>query len=137
VNEFSGKISVKASEAEGMQRVVESGGWVIGIKNYKLANDREHFDYVERHFLTDEAFVLLQGECTLLVDVSALNDRTDIRPLRMEAGQVYCVHKGIWHNMIMSKDAKLILVENSDTSSANSELYTLQDMEIKAIRRLL
>jgi ureidoglycolate hydrolase len=137
VNEFSGKISVKTSDAEGMQRVVESGEWVIGIKNYKLANDREHFDYVEKHLLTDEAFVLLKGECTLLIDVSASNDHTDIRPLKMEAEKVYCVHKGIWHNMVMSKDAKLILVENSNTSSTNSAMYTLKEAESKAIRERL
>jgi ureidoglycolate hydrolase len=137
MNEFFGKVSVKASEVEGMQRVVESGAWVIGIKNYKLANDRNHFDYVEKHLLTDEAFVLLKGECTLLVDVSLDNDRMDIRPLRMEPGKVYCVHKGIWHNMIMSGDAKLILVENADTSSDNSEMHTLKEAEIKAIRERL
>jgi hypothetical protein len=88
LDQFLNKISVKSSEAEGMSRVVESGEWVIGIKNYKLANDQDHFDYLEKHFLTDEAFVLLKGKCTLLIDVSAQNNHTDIQPMTMEPGKV-------------------------------------------------
>jgi mannose-6-phosphate isomerase-like protein (cupin superfamily) len=90
-----------------------------------------------KHRLTDEAFVLLQGKCTLLVDVSAANNHEDIKPVEMKAGKVYCVHKGIWHNMIMSKDAKLILVENANTSADNSEMYTLTEAEIKVIQDTL
>jgi ureidoglycolate hydrolase len=134
MDKFADRLSVKSSEAEGMNRVVESGDWMIGVKNYKLANDLNHFDYVEKHRLTDEAFVLLQGECTLLVDVSAANNHEDLKPIEMKAGKVYCVHKGIWHNMIMSKDAKLILVENANTSADNSEMYTLTEAEIKVIQ---
>jgi ureidoglycolate hydrolase len=137
LDQFLNKISVKASEAEGMNRVVESGEWVIGIKNYKLANDQTHFDYVEKHLLTDEAFVLLKGQCTLLIDVSAQNNHADIQPLAMEQEKVYCVHQGVWHNMIMSKDAKLILIENLNTSSVNSEMYTLTKAEIQAIQAQL
>jgi ureidoglycolate hydrolase len=137
LDQFLNKISVKSSEAEGMSRVVESGEWVIGIKNYKLANDQNHFDYVEKHLLTDEAFVLLKGECTLLVDVSAQNNHADIQPMPMEQGKVYCVHQGVWHNMVMSKDAKLILIENLNTSSANSEMYSLTKAEIQAIQEKL
>jgi ureidoglycolate hydrolase len=137
MDKFENRLSVKSSEAEGMSRVVESGDWMLGIKNYKRANDLNHFDYVEKHLLTDEAFVLLKGECTLLIDVSAKNNHEAIEPIVMETGKVYCVHKGIWHNMIMSRDAKLILVENADTSADNSEMYTLTKAEIKVIQAKL
>ncbi len=137
MDQFSDKLSVKSSEAEGMNRVIESGDWMIGIKNYKPANDLKHFDYVEKHLLTDEAFVLLKGKCTLLVDISPENDHTIIEPVGMEEGKVYSVHKGVWHNMIMSRDAKLILVENLNTSSDNSEMYTLSKMEIQTIQNKL
>jgi hypothetical protein len=48
--------------------------------------------------------------------------------------KVYCIPKGVWHNTITSRDAKLILMENRDTSMANSEIRTLNVDERAALK---
>lgn len=131
------KISSECFDGEGLRRVVESGGWFVGIKNWKAANDVAHFDSMERHMATDEVFVLLEGACTLLVDHSDEHDCTDIRCVPMERKRVYCIHREVWHNTITAKDAKLILIENRDTSMANSEVRALEKNEIAALRQRL
>ena len=51
---------------EGMHRVFETAEWTVGIKNWKPASDPMGIDCLERHNLTDELFVLLEGKCDLL-----------------------------------------------------------------------
>lgn len=118
-------LNVSSYDGLGLQRVVESGEWFVGIKNYKPFNDVNNLESLERHLLTDEVFVLLEGKCVLLVDSSSNKDCSSIEQVSMDNGKVYCINKGVWHNTILSKDAKLILVENRNTSNENSEVYNL------------
>ena len=122
---------------EGLKRVVESGSWFVGTKNWKPANDAAEFDMMERHLETDEVFVLLDGHCTLLVACADDGSCRDIRCVPMQAQKVYCIPKGIWHNTITSRDAKLILAENRDTSDANSEIHRLNEAEQSTLRQAL
>ena len=131
------KVSVAGFEGEGLKRVVESSEWFVGIKNWKPANDAAQFDNMERHLQTDEVFVLLEGGCTLLVDHSTDNSCSDIQCIPMKKNTVYCIHPSVWHNTITTKDAKLILMENRNTSMDNSEVRTLSSGEITALRKQL
>ena len=125
--------SINEYHGEGTKPVVESGEWSVGIKNYKSGNDINFFDYVEKHKLTDEVFILLQGKCVLLIDKSD-GACVDFTCIPLEPGKVYCIKKGIWHNAVVSQDAKIILVENRDTSIANSEVLTLPKEKIESLR---
>ncbi|HXP96168.1 MAG TPA: hypothetical protein VN809_05615 [Telmatospirillum sp.] len=133
----SEKIKIEEFDGEGLKRAIESDSWFVGIKNWKPANDAAEFDMIERHMQTEEVFVLLEGGCTLLIDHSAKNDHSDIRCIPMERNKVYCVPRGVWHNTITSKDAKLILMENRNTSNENSEMYTLSAPELSVLRKHL
>jgi len=53
-------------KGEGLTRVYENAKWMVGIKNWKPANDITGIDCLERHNETDELFILLAGGCTLL-----------------------------------------------------------------------
>lgn len=132
-----GKLRIESYDGEGLKRAVESGDWFVAIKNWKPANDIDGFDMLERHLETDEVFVLLAGACTLLVDASPNDDGSAVGCVKMEPMKVYCIPKGVWHNTITSRDAKLILMENRDTSMANSEVRTLTAAERTALRERL
>jgi ureidoglycolate hydrolase len=127
------QISIEEFSGEGLKRVAEYEEWFVGVKNYKPFNDVDNLKSLERHLLTDEVFVLLDGKCILLVDSSSNQKGTDIECIPMEKGKVYCIHKGIWHNTITTKDAKLILVENRNTSGDNSEMFDLSNSQIKSL----
>ena len=94
----------------GFKVMVESGEWKLGLLRY---NERfSRFAEMERHLLTDEVFVLLAGEATLY---------TDRETLKMEQGSVYNVPTGVWHHIVVSTDATVLVVEDRSTSKENTE----------------
>ena len=130
-------ILITEHDGEGFKRVVESGQWSVAIKNYQPLNDINNIDALMRHLLTDEVFILFEGGCILLTDCSADQSGTDIDCLPLEKGKVYCVNKGVWHATIVSKDVKLIIVEDRNASQENSETYHLSQEQIAAITKVI
>jgi len=101
----------------GYARVMEFGAWTVALMNYSENRDMCHREHprIERHNETDEVFVLLEGEALMIIG-------EEKREYVMEKNKVYNVRAGVWHATLLSKDAKLLIVENSDTSGANSEV---------------
>ncbi len=120
---------------EGMARVYENEKWTVGIKNWKPANDVANIDCLERHNKTDELFVLLQGSCTLIF-ANEVNGGYDFQGVKMEKNKVYNIPKSLWHNTITTKDTKLILIEDSNTSMDNSEILSLNEEQIIKVKAL-
>ncbi len=90
--------------------VMQSGSWTIGLLKYSERFSKHNI--MERHNKTDEVFVLLEGTATLYVE----NDS-----VIMEKSKVYNVKKGEWHHIVVSPDATVLIVENSDTSAENTD----------------
>lgn len=120
-------------EEKGMTRVYENDQWMVGIKNWKPENDSANFDNMERHNLTDELFVLLAGNCTLLY-AEEVEGEMRFGSVKMEQNKVYCIPKTMWHNTITTPDVKLVLIENSNTSMDNSEIYEFNEAELVAAK---
>ncbi len=89
-------------------------GWKIGLLRY--SERFSEYKTRERHLETDEAFVLLQGKATLYEE----DDN-----FQMEKCKVYNVKKGLWHHIVVSEDATVLVVENSNTSIENTEKEVL------------
>ena len=103
-------IKVFSHFAEGFKVAVESGEWKVGVLRY---NERfSRLGEMERHLLTDEVFVLVSGKATLYTESEAVE---------MEQGSVYTVPVGVWHHIVVSEDANVIVVENRNTSIENTE----------------
>lgn len=93
----------------------EYGGWKIGSLKYSERFSR--FKVLERHLETDEAFVLLKGRARLY-----LCDETDkIHTYKMKKHTLYNVKKSIWHHIVVSRRAAVLVVENSNTCKDNTE----------------
>ena len=97
-------------EPQRWQVAVETDRWKVAYLGYC-----ERFGSLtgmERHLETDEVFVLLRGQATLYVEESCEE---------MERGIVYNVKKGEWHHIVVSPDAAVLVIENSDTTPDNTE----------------
>lgn len=82
--------------------------------------------FVERHMETDEIFILLHGQATLLNGGrEAVVSRLEAEP--MQALKAYNFTLGTWHGVVMSRDAVIALVENADTGKENSEYFQLDE----------
>lgn len=101
---------------EGYRAVMKYGEWRVAFLNYADRFDEANQNYLEAHLKTDEVFVLLEGTATLIIG-------KDFKPVEMEKNKIYNVKAGAWHNIRVSKDAKVLIVENLDTSKENSEYY--------------
>lgn len=102
---------------KGYTRVMEFGAWTVALMNYAEHLDMCHRDNprLERHNETDEVFVLVEGEAIMFIGEQK-------QEYVMEKNKVYNVRAGVWHATLLSRDAKLLIVENSDTSGENSEV---------------
>jgi len=125
-----------AYEGEGLTRVFENEKWMVGIKNWKPMNDIANINNLERHNETDELFILLNGQCTLLF-ANETADGLDIQAVEMEPMKVYNIPRTLWHNTVTRKDTKLALIEDSSTGSANSDNLDLTEAQIARVHELV
>ncbi len=101
---------------EGYEATMHFGEWRVALMNY--IDELEKLNKYERHLLTDEVFVLLEGKATLVVGENR-------EPHKMEKFKIYNVKRGVWHGIVYSKDARVLIVENDNTTDENSEKYYL------------
>lgn len=95
---------------EGFQVLKQFEGWKIGYLRY---NGRfSKYDQLERHLETDEVFVLLEGTATLY---------TEEEECVMEKNVLYNIPARVWHHIVVSEDATVLVVENSNTTKENTE----------------
>lgn len=99
---------------EDFKVAMEFEKWKIGLLRY--SKRFSVFDRLERHLLTDEAFILLDGEAVLY---------TDTEKEQMQKCVVYNIPKAEWHHIVVSKDATVMVVENSSTCDENTEIKFL------------
>ena len=89
--------------------------------NYAQKFDADGISYLERHIETDETFVLLVGEATLLIG-------ENVERVPLEMLKCYNVKAGVWHNIILTPGTRVLVVENSDTSRSNTDYLELADL---------
>ena len=105
------------------RRLVNNAKWTLASLNWAPRFDESNVCELERHNLTDETFVLLNGKATLLVGEKA--ERVEMEPLKY-----YNVRAGIWHHIIVSEDARVLIAENANTSKDNTEYLSLATGEV-------
>ena len=105
-------IEVLEYNGDGYSKVMSYDAWRVAIINYAERFEEKNLSRLERHLLTDEVFVLLEGDATLV---------SDSAQYRMEKGTMYNVNAGVWHAISVSRDAKVLIVENDNTCIENTE----------------
>ena len=126
-------LEVTDYKGPGYKALVYFEGWRVAFLNDDPSKYRvDTIGYLERHNETDEVFVLLQGQCILLIgegkDDGSLGK---INCVTMEPNKFYNVKKGVWHNLIAEENMVLLIVENADTSDKNSDYATVTSADIE------
>ena len=128
-------IEIKSFDGHGYQPLIQYGSWRVAILRCEEAMLPENIGFMERHTQTDEVFVLLEGKATLILGGKGGNIE-GIFPQVMEIGKVYNVKQHVWHTAILSWDASILIVENQDTGSENSEHCNLSEKQKKDLQRI-
>lgn len=111
-NEDKMKIDIYSPGKDGFDVKHCYEGWKVAY--IRCGEGYDNITHLARHMLTDELFVLLEGKGTLFVGENA-------ESIKMEKNIIYNIQKGEWHAIKVSKDALVLVIENSDTGKNNSE----------------
>ena len=118
-------LEIRQYAGEGYRPLIDFGAWRVAIMRYADELLPERLAQMQRHDETDEVFVLLSGRCILYLGEGA--DRVDaIRAIDMEPLRLYNVKRSAWHTHALSEDAAVLIVENCDTTAANSPQMPLE-----------
>ncbi len=105
----------------GYQPLVFSESWQVALLNWEPCFDLEKLGEIERHNQTDEVFVLVNGKAVLFtIDAQEILHIEEMQP-----NVIYNVTRGSWHNLISTRDATWIIVENRDTHLGDTEIRQL------------
>lgn len=107
--------------------------WQLAYLNYDESLEPQYVNKIERHKLTDEAFILLEGK-GYLVMAQKDGGKATFSVHDLEIGVIYNVPKGAWHFYSTGKDSKLLIVENTNTHLKDVEYYELNQEELKELQ---
>lgn len=108
----------------GYKPLVDFGEWRVAMLHFSPDLLPENLTRMQRHNETDEVFVLLEGRCILFVG-EGNETVTRLYAEELRPGLVYNVKQAVWHTHTISPDAKVLVVENRDTTYDNSPFTPL------------
>ncbi len=122
----------------GFKPLVDYGAWRVAVLRYIDELLPQNITAMQRHNETDEVFVLLAGRCILFIGEAA-GDGQAVERIRAEDLQpfkLYNVRRGAWHTHTINQDAHLLIIENCDTTDANSPHTSLTAAQTAELVRL-
>lgn len=118
-------IDVISFDGIGYQPLIHCRDFRVAMLNYHPELEIQNIGNFQQHSLTDEAFILLKGSCTLFI----AEDETlqDIHGIVLEPYKIFNVKQGTYHTHTLSKDASVLIVEADDTCDDNSPMVYVDD----------
>lgn len=130
------QIDVYTYAGKGYNPFLIDKDWQIAQLNYEEGQGLHDLKKIDKHLLTDEAFILKKGIAIL---ISAVLDSHDVtfEVVKMEEGVVYNIPKGVWHNIALSTDAEVFIVEKSYTHLSDFEYFYLSEEAVQRLNSLI
>ena len=98
--------------------------WQVAQLNHVAGQGFEDIEKIDVHLKTDEVFILLKGQAVLIV-AEKNEDQVSFQMVNMKEGVTYNIPKMVWHNIAMSEDAQVIIIEDAHTHLGDFEYYYL------------
>ena len=118
--EMIGELEVYSFEdGRNYKSAMSFNNWKVAFLFHGENHYEERMKRLSRHTETDEVFVLLEGEATLIIG-------EDSKRIPMEKNKIYNVPKNVWHNIRTFEGAKVLIVEEKDTGSHNSDFLDVE-----------
>ena len=125
-------IEVREHDEPDYMPLVDFESWRVALINYTADYLPEKINRMQKHTETDEVFVLLAGHCILFLG-EGYESVTKVHAVDMELYKLYNVKKGVWHSHTFSEDAKVLIVENRETTYENSPFVNLSEGQQREI----
>lgn len=127
-------MTVGKSFAQTYQPVLNFHGWKVAMLRHFDVVAPEAFYRVERHWNTNEVFILTAGQADLILfdGDETPNDTYHVFP--MELNVAYNIQQSVWHHVVMSPNAHLILFERSETGIDTTDYAELPRELVAAVK---
>lgn len=116
--------------------LVDYEGWRVAVLAYCENTTLPKIQTMQKHDETDEVFVLIRGNCTLLTGGNG-EKPGEMEAVKLEPCKVYNVKKGFWHNHVLDEEGIVLIVENRDTNNDNSPVFPLTEEQKAALEKLV
>ncbi|NOH04705.1 MAG: hypothetical protein HND47_23410 [Chloroflexi bacterium] len=128
-------IEIREHDGPDYKPLVDYQSWRVALMNFTpdLTPDKIH--RMQKHTETDEVFVLMTGRCILFIGEGE-DSVTKVHAVDMQPYKLYNVKRGVWHSHTFSEDARVLIVENRDTTDANSPFAGLTEEQRKEVMEL-
>lgn len=107
-------IEIIETHQSGFYPMTSSEGWQVAYITYSDAYGAPK--ELKRHMTTDEVIIPIHGSATLY---TYENDK--IITMELKNDVIYNIKCATWHHLKISRDALLIVVENSDITKESTE----------------
>jgi len=111
-------------------------GWQVAQLNYMPEQEIVNIDKLDIHHLTDEVFILLKGKA-VLIGATIHGDDVKFEVALMQPHITYNIPVDTWHNIAMSKDCEIIIIEKSKTHEGDFEFFPLSEEKKKEMEILV
>lgn len=129
-------IDVIEMPKEGYQPLIDYETWRVAVLKYCEDVRLENIKTMQKHLETDEVFVLLSGNCTLIT--GGMKEQVEeIDIIKLIPRKLYNVKKGVWHNHVLDEEGEVLIIENQDTSDLNSKTVSLTRNQMTHMKMLL
>ncbi len=129
-------LRVGSSFEQTYKPVLEFDGWIVAMLRHFEDVSKANFHQVERHQTSNEVFILTAG-CAHLIIFDGDNQPTEGYIVQMELNVAYDISRLVWHWVIMSPDAHIILIERSDTTDDTTDYAELTAVQTAELTRSL
>lgn len=118
-------LEIHSFEGIGYQPLIHCRDFRVAMLNYHPELEIENISNFQQHSLTDEAFILLKGSCTLFLAEDESIEK--VHGVALQPGRVFNVKQGVYHTHTLSEDASVLIVEADDTCDDNSPQVMVDD----------
>jgi len=125
-------IEIHSYNEPGYKPQVDFADWRVALLNAMPMYLPSGLTYFDRHLETTEVFILLSGSAGILVAGQEEKPR-QATITWLEEGKIYNVLPATWHTLFMMPGSKLAVIENKNTSVANSPRYYFKAEERDAL----
>ena len=122
-------------EDEGYMPLIDFNCWRVAFLRFIDELLPENIIHAEKHLETDEVFVLLAGRALLIIGTGE-DSIDELTYYEMEPCKLYNVKQSTWHNVVLSTDATILLVENRNTTSENTAYCKLNEGQRAFIQKM-
>jgi hypothetical protein len=129
-------IEIGESFEQRFKPVLNIDSWRVAMLRHSEATEKNKFHQVERHNQTCEVFILTEGMADLIIcDNGDIPGKAYIVPMKHNVA--YNIPPSVWHHIVVSENAHIIIFEKSDTTLENSNYYEFEKNRSDEIIQLL